>query len=561
MNRNFKKITNTVFDIAIIGGGIYGVWIAFQGALQGLKVCLFDRGDFGSSTSANSLKIIHGGLRYLQHLDFKRMRQSILERRRLMKLAPHLIKPIPFVMPTYGHGLKGIEAFRAALWMNDVIGFDRNNGIHPDRCIPNGKTLNKRETFKMLPQCPGDDISGAALWYDCLALSTDRLLMSILLSAARAGASAFNYAEVIDFFYKDGAVSGLKVCDKLTSNEFTVHSKLVINASGPWVDRLLGLLPTPPSTQNFHPSKGINLVTKQIFKDKAVGFQGSQKFEDADEVFSKGYRLFFIVPWNEYSLIGTKHLAYDGNPSNFKIEQSDVQDFLGEVNAAYPPLKLTQRDVIGVYGGMLPENPTSKRSQDVQLEKHSRIIDHQADNGLKGLITVIGVKWTTARLVAEKVLDLVRKKLRKKMIDLRNRDVVISGGDFRNLSALMQSGMEALPAELPDYCKIHILRTFGSEYTKILQYMRDEPAFSRPLTDDSPVTRAQIIHAVQAEMACRLSDIVMRRTDIALSPSFGEGLITKCGQLAALYFKWSQKELTQEIKHACEAAARFRINF
>jgi glycerol-3-phosphate dehydrogenase len=561
MNRNFKEITNSVFDIAIIGGGVYGVWLAFHGALQGLKVCLFEMGDFGSATSANSLKIIHGGLRYLQHLDFLRMRQSITERRTLMKLAPHLLKPIPFILPTYGHGLKGIEAFSTALLMNDIIGFDRNKGIQPDQYIPRGKTMNKSDTLILLPECPGDDISGAALWYDYLALSTDRLLLSILLSAVRAGAFAFNYTQVIDYLYKNDTVSGLKVCDKLQNKEYTVHSKVVINASGPWVDNLLGLLPKPPSEQTFHPSKGINLITKQIFSERAVGLQGTNKFKDNDEVFSKGYRLFFIVPWNGYSLIGTKHLAFDKNPSKFRIEKTDVQTFLEEINAAYPPLKLTENDVIGVYGGMLPEKPVFKRSQDVQLEKHSRIIDHQTENGIKGLVTVIGVKWTTARLVAEKALELARKKLGKHRNYLKNKNFTITGGDFKNLSALMQNGLKALPTQIPGYSKEHILRTLGSDYTEILKYMRDEPHLRLPVTDASPVTGAQLIHAVRAEMACHLDDIIMRRTDIVLSPDFDERVVAKCGQVIASHFKWSKEKLNEEIQHTCEATAKLRMNF
>ncbi|MCG8605140.1 FAD-dependent oxidoreductase, partial [bacterium] len=188
MERNLSKLQASKFDVLIIGAGIYGAWTAWDAAQRGLSVALIDKGDFGAATSSNSLKIVHGGLRYLQHADIKRVRESTAERRTLMRVAPHLIHPMPCVMPTYGHALRGKEVMQTALFLNDLICFDRNRLSDPQKHIPRGRVVSRKECLRLIPGIDETGLSGGALWHDCQLYNSERMLMSILHSAVNVGA-------------------------------------------------------------------------------------------------------------------------------------------------------------------------------------------------------------------------------------------------------------------------------------------------------------------------------------------------------------------------------------
>ena len=216
MKRDIEKLSETEYDVVIIGAGIYGACAAWEAASRGLKAALIDKGDFGSATSANSLKIIHGSLRYLQDLDFKRMRESSNERRVLMKIAPHLVHPMPVVMPTYGHGAKGKEIMKLALLVNDIITFDKNKGNSPEKHIPRGKIISKNECIEILPDIDKKGLTGAALWYDAQMHNSERLTLAFVQSAANAGADVANYVEADRFVMDGNKVTGVKAIDNLT---------------------------------------------------------------------------------------------------------------------------------------------------------------------------------------------------------------------------------------------------------------------------------------------------------------------------------------------------------
>lgn len=201
MKRNLEELSNTQFDVLVIGGGIYGACVAYEATLRGLSVALVEKQDFCGATSANSLKTIHGGLRYLQHADFKRMRESIYERRTLMKIAPHLVHPLPVLVPTYGHGLKGIEAMTVALKINDLVSCDRNLGLpDPQKHIPTGRTLSPTECLNTLPGISADGLTGGAIFHDAQVYNSERLVLAYLQSATQLGLRVANYLEVTGFY-------------------------------------------------------------------------------------------------------------------------------------------------------------------------------------------------------------------------------------------------------------------------------------------------------------------------------------------------------------------------
>jgi len=239
MKRDLNKLSQEEYDVVIVGAGIYGVTTAWDATLRGLKVALIDKGDFGNATSSNSLKIIHGGLRYLQHLDIKRMRESIHERVVLMRIAPHLVYPIPVVMPTYSYKLKSRPAMFAALLANDIVGFDRNQLNDPHKYMPRGYTISKDKVQDYIPGYEKYNLNGGAIWYDCQCYNTERLLLSFVISSANNGADVANYVKVVGLLKNDDRVIGLKVQDTLTGEEFEIRSKIIVNNSGPWVDKVL----------------------------------------------------------------------------------------------------------------------------------------------------------------------------------------------------------------------------------------------------------------------------------------------------------------------------------
>jgi glycerol-3-phosphate dehydrogenase len=332
----------------------------------------------------------------------------------------------------------------------------------------------------------------------------------------------------------------------------------VLNAAGPWVDQVASRLSRPPARRAFHLSKAINLVTRQLFRDVAVGLQGRSAFRDTDAAFDKGFRLFFIVPWRRHSLIGTRHFPHRGGPDDLRISESEIRSFLDEINAAYPPARLAREDVVGVYRGMLPRDPAAPAEGEVQLEKHGLVIDHEEEDGFAGLVTLVGVKWTTARLVAEQVVSLIGRKLgRPPAVTGRDAGRVV-GGDIPDLAGFLERARSESPAGMPPESVEHVLECYGTESRRIFDLVAREPSLGRPLTGSSPVVAAQVVHAARAEMALHLDDVVLRRTELGLAGDSEEVALEGCARLMARELGWTPATERQEVDRARGALAGFR---
>lgn len=549
MKRDLTQLTHNQFDIVIIGGGIYGVCAARDAALRGLTVALIEKGDFGSATSSNSLKIIHGGLRYLQHADFRRMRESITERRTLMRIAPHLVHPLPCIMPTYGHSLKGKEVMALALLINDLVGFDRNREIDPARSLPNGRVISRDECRELIPGIDANGLSGGALWYDCQVHNAERMLISILKSAVAAGGVAANYVEMTGFQKHGDRITGIRARDVLTGDEFDIQGKLVINNSGPWINTILQHLNGHYSGSLTELSAAMNVVVKrQLIREYAVGIWSKAEFKDDDAVLSKGSRLFFITPWREFSLIGTTHVPYEGDPEYFRVREKDIMAFLQEVNDAYPRANLTPDDVYYFYGGMLPSEGHNEKTGDVKLRKHYDIIDHKERDGLDGLISVIGVKYTTARDVGQKTIDFAAQKLGLDVSVSRTAVTPICGGNIENFEHFLRGEKTKAPAGLGEDSIKHLIHNYGTEYTRVIQHGSKDREGLQPLAAETPVIKAEVIHAIQEEMAVKLADVVRRRTDLGTAGPAGEQSLQACADLMAQELGWDQQRMQNEME-------------
>jgi glycerol-3-phosphate dehydrogenase len=547
MKRDLSRLQGEPFDVVIIGGGIYGVCTAWDAALRGLSVVLIEKGDFGGATSSNSLKIIHGGLRYLQHADFKRMRESIVERGHLMRIAPHLVHPLPCVMPTYGHALKSKEVMAVALLINDLIGFDRNR-IARSQHIPNGRVISKKEILDIVPGLAETGLTGGAVWYDCQVANSERMLLSILHSAVAAGAVAANYVEMVGLQKNGDRVTGVKVRDTMSGDEFVIQSKLAINNSGPWVNSILHNLNGRYVQPQIGLSAAMNLVVKRkIFSKYAVGLWSKKQFKDTDAVVSKGGRLFFITPWKDYTLVGTTHVHYEGAPGDFKIRESDIVNFMNEVNDAYPPANLKREDVSFFYGGLLPSDGVNPQTGDVKLLKTYRIVDHQIENGLEGMISIYGVKYTTARDVAEKTVDYVFKKFGMTAPACQTSSRPVYGGNVENYEEFLRVE-KGKSSKLGKDVIEQLISNHGSAYRKIVRYAEENSELAERVLPSSKTIKAEVIHAVRDEMALKLSDVVRRRTELGSAECPADAALKTCAQLMAAELGWNAARIQKEIE-------------
>ncbi len=546
MERKLDNFVGQKFDVCVIGGGIYGVNVAREAALRGLSVALVEKGDFGSATSSNSLKIIHGGLRYLQHADFKRMRESITERRILMTIAPHLVHPLPCVMPTYGHTLRGKEVMALALFINDLIGYDRNKIKDPQKYLPRGRIISRAECMELIPGIEQKGLTGGAVWYDCQVYNSERLLLAILHSAVEAGAVVANYVEMTDFLFENQSVSGIKVRDTLTGDRFEIQARLVINCAGPWVNKILTRLNGCAVEPGIKWSSAMNLVVKrQIFPDYAVGLWSKSKFEDEDALISKGSRLFFIAPWRKYTLVGTTHVPFRGSPDQFRLTEEDVREFIQEINEAYPAIHLTEEDISFYYGGMLPADEEDEERGYVKLLKHYRILDH-VKNGLDGLITVIGVKYTTARDVAQKTIDYVFKKWNKKSENSSSVTQPVWGGDIEKFREFLIKEKLKQPMKLKESVVENLILNYGTKYKNVLKYVEKNPVLGEVL-GDTDVLKAEIVHSIHEEMALKLTDVVRRRTELGSASCPEEWVLKECANIMAAELNWDEAKIKSEI--------------
>ena len=543
------ELKSRTFDVVIVGAGIHGAVLARETARAGYTVALIEKSDFGSATSANSLKIVHGGVRYLQHANLKRMRESVFSRRSMMQFAPHLVKPLACLMPTYGHGMRGRELMRVAFGLYDLIAFDRNHGLEKSSMLPPSGTLGLEDCKRELPGIEEDKLNGAALWYDGIAVNTERLLMEYINEASLYGAVAVNYGETVGLIMEPEKVTGLVVRDTVSGEEITVMCSMVINTAGPWVDDLYKTLPTIPAVTSGKWAKALNLVVKKRFFNYAVGLEGWTGYKDSDALINRGKRLFFFVPWrNRYTMIGTNYTPYDETSRNNPvIDFGDIKKMVDDINKIYPAAQLVPEDVSFCHGGLLPRKQTEEAGEGedtVQVEKSTRIIDHQKRDNISGLISVSGVKYTTAPSVARQVTSMLKQK-----------DIVspLIPGSYRK-------------RKTPYVDHQHIIRILGeNEYDKIIKHLRqgygpswravfsfidialrDYHAYPTWLCETTPLLTGEILYFIEKERSVTLADVVFRRAPVGSAECPGDDILDAIGGLMAQELGWDGMKQEEE---------------
>jgi glycerol-3-phosphate dehydrogenase len=543
MTRDLRRLADTRFDLIVVGAGFYGVTVAWDAAQRGLSVAIIDKDDFGAATSFNNLKTLHGGLRSLQSLNFKQMRLFIRERRALARILPHLVRPLPFVVATTRHPKRSSLAMRLAFAVNDAVARDRNEGLaDPGSHLPASEIISKEEALRLNPVVSPSGVTGGAVWYDYQMLSTDRVTLSFLLSAVDAGATAANYVKANRFILEGGRVVGIQAEDALTGTSFDVRGSVVVNCAGPWAASMLGELSA--AAQGAPPprlSRAMNLVTRKVVNSHACGGLA-------------GGRYLFLVPWRDVSMLGTSHDAYDGAADDLKVTRWDLEAFLKDAREAFPHAGLTAADVRLVHRGLLPM--MSGEGHDVRLLKESHVVDH-GHHGLPGLVSVFGVRYTTARHTAEQAVDAAFRAMgHASPPPCRTAETPLLGGSMNHVDNFLKAVLLRDVEGVPTATLRRIATTYGTGYDRVLQMARDVPALALPLGRSCDVLGAEILYAARREMALKLGDAVIRRTEAGAAGHPGSDALERAAAIMGRAHGWDEWRLRNEV---AEVEAFYRL--
>jgi glycerol-3-phosphate dehydrogenase len=547
MKRTLSDFLDKQFDILVIGGGIHGAFVAWDAAKRGLRTALIEKGDFGSATSQNSLKIIHGGLRYVQDGNISIIRNMIKERSNWLKIAPHLVHPFPCLLPTNGSLTRNRFIISLALQLNNLLSYDRNRFLHPQQSIPNGKWISREECHQQIPGINTGEMTGAAMWHDAQVYSTERLLISVIQSATLAGAVVANYLEATGFEQKENIINAVKVRDVISGQDFEIRASLVINCSGAWIDAVLNDIRKGSDTSFFYPSVALNLVTRKLWDRCAIGLSSNPKFIKDKSVSRLEPQVFFFVPWRNFTIIGTWHLPWNKLPEKFELSEEIIQPFLDAINSTDQILQLRLDDVLHIHHGFLPMIPQNNATQKVRLVREGKIVDHQQTDGISGLVTVLGVKYTTARLMAEKAVDLALHKLGYAYTPCQTNKSPLVGGELDSFTDFLAREINDQRDKLNPNVINHLIQNYGSQYKEILEYHKNDPTSSDQICDGTQVIKADIVHALRQEMAQTLADVIFRRTELGSAGIPNRVCLEKCAQIAGNEMGWDEDRRKREV--------------
>jgi glycerol-3-phosphate dehydrogenase len=528
MIRDLDQLTGRTFDVLVVGGGIYGLTIAYDTAQRGLSVALVERDDFGSGASFNHLRTIHGGLRYLQTLDLARARESVRERRTMARIAPHAVHPLAFAVPLYRSLMRGKLAMRAGFLLDRIVAAGRNNGVPAPLRLPGGRVVSRGAAIDRFPGLHRQGLTGAAVFYDYVTLEPDRLTFSYAEAAVAHGATIANHVEAIAPLVDGRRVVGIRAHDTLGPSTIDIAASVVVNATGGAVDRLLhplGITAGVPMLQ------AMNLVTRRDAGDEALGGR------------SPSGRNLFMVPWRERALFGTWESGRVCAPDDTRIVEADIAAFIVELNQSFPALDLSLADVTLVHRGVVP---AAVRGDRVGLEGHEQIRDHSAQ-GVDGLLTVAGTKYTTARAVAEGVTTRLMTKLRRPAIACRTGAIPLPGGGITDAGLAIAEARREFDAGLPADTIPHLIAAYGTRARDVMELAADRAEWRTRVAANSPVIGAELVRAVRSEMAVTLADAVIRRTPIGALGCPNDAALDRAAAIVGAELGWDVIRREREI--------------
>jgi len=519
------------YDLIIIGAGINGAGIARDASLRGLSVLLLDKNDLGSGTSSWSTRLIHGGLRYLEHGDLSLVRESLREREILLTIAPHLVRPLPILIPVFQDSSRGKITIRAGMIVYDLLS--------PHKSVPKHRMLSKAETLMQQPGLNPQGLLGAALYYDAQVEFPERLVLDNVLSACQHGAIVMTYATV-QAISRDS--NGHFIVNYESRGDLQEgRARVVINASGPWVDQVLeqnGLA----QPRLIGGTKGSHIVV--------APFENAPTNAIYLEARSDG-RPFFVIPWNHNYLIGTTDFRFDGDPGRARVDSSEVSYLLNETHHAFPQTSLKELDLLYGYSGVRPLPYTSNQKERKITRRHFIRRHPQYEN----LLSIVGGKLTTFRSLAEECVDLVFRIMGNPSPKCLTAEARLPG------AARLVSVDEAqtFVSPLSEKARIRQARIYGLHGLDLSTICSRAPALSEPINEAGDAIAAEVVYAFDNELATTLTDCLMRRMMLGLDRDVGKSVAERVARIAQAHLGWAENRVLNELSAYRSYLERFKV--
>ncbi len=520
-------LTSRRLDVLVVGGGATGAGIAREAALRGLAVALVDRYDFAGGTSSRSSRLIHGGLRYLEQRDWKLVSESLRERRILLRIAPHLVRPLAFLFPVFRTDRVSRWKLELGLTAYDLLALRGN--------VPRHRALSKRAVQDKEPLLKAKGLAGGALYWDAQC-DDARLTLATVQSAARSGALVSNYTCVTALDFDSSGVTGAIVEDQLTGAQGTIHARVVVNATGPWTDGIRQF-ESPSAGRLIAPTRGAHVMVPRA----RIGHQHAITFLSPIDG-----RVMFVLPWGDRSYIGTTDTDDATSPDQVTPTEDDILYLLRSVNAIFPEARLGPEDVSLSWAGL---RPLLAQGNGQRPSERSR--EYTIEVGARGLVTVAGGKLTTYRRVAVEAVDRIAERLGNGPVKTdpdttKSAREPLPGGQSHDIKELFSRGVRR---GFPEPVVAHLVGQYGAEAQAVYDLIEEWPELREPLHPNHPAVGAQVVHAVRQEYARRLDDVLFRRLSLAHETSDGGiGATQQAALLMGRELGWDEERRAAEIE-------------
>ena len=523
-DRTLESLAERHFDVIVIGAGINGAGIARDAAMRGLSVLLVDKGDVSAGTTSWSTRLIHGGLRYLEHYELPLVRESLRERERLLHTAPHLVKPLSMLIPIYAGDKRGPRLVRLGMLAYDALSLDKSLEHH--------HMLSADAAIERAPGLEREGLEGAAVYYDAQVEYAERLALENALSASAAGAVVLTYAKVERLIVESNVARGVELGDELGGGSYSARGDVVINVAGPWVDAVLRGAKRP-AERMIGGTKGSHIVVHP--------FPGAPS--EALYVEARDGRPYFVVPWNDLYLIGTTDERYKGDLDLVVADDEEIDYLVRETNRVIPTAALGAEDILFSYAGVRPLPHVGDGAAGGITRRHV-IHDHAPDLAAQ-LISIVGGKITTYRNLAEQTVDMAFAKLGRRSPRCRTAAVALPGAPLGDLDDFTRSFHAS--SGLDESTARRLVRVYGARASDVLEAARGDGELREPIGSEPSTLGAEVVHALSNEGAETLADVLMRRTMIGLGPSVGLGPDRAVAELAMRHCGWDESRAGREV--------------
>lgn len=517
------KMKDKELDILVVGGGIVGTGAALDAVTRGLSTGLLEARDFGAGTSSRSSKLVHGGIRYLEQLDFRLVREALIERGLLLqRLAPHLVKPVRFLYPL-NHRVWERLYIGAGMLLYDI--FSWSGGRPPG--VPHHRHLTKRQMLRAMPSLAGDAFVGGLTYYDA-QVDDARYVASLARTASAYGAHVANRVKAEGFVKVGERVVGVKAHDLESGERFEIRAKQVVNATGVWTDETQAMVGERGQFK-VRASKGIHLVVPR------------DRFQSTTGVILRTEKsVLFVIPWGRHWIIGTTDTDWHLDKAHPAATAADIDYVLGHVNKILA-VPLTREDVEGVYAGLRP----LLAGESEQTSKLSR--EHLVAHSVPGLVVIAGGKWTTYRVMAKDAIDSAVSALDGNIPKSTTQDIALVGAEGYQ-AAWNKRGKIARAFDVHRVRIEHLLNRYGVLTDELLDLIKDRPELQEPLPGADDYIKAEVVYAASHEGALHLDDVLARRTRISIEAwDRGVSAAPVAAELMAEVLGWDEERTRREV--------------